>query len=310
MRTLIVHRALIRALKLGDDGLPTHTTREELVEIERPDFRRRAPRHGGRARDHRPPDRPSPRRPHRRRLRRPDLGRHQGRAVHQARRDRRGRVRARVNHRGRLLPLRGRQRTPCAASARAKLIGSATASRSSSSRRRRWPARCGSSCSPRATSAAGRPWRQGGSAGENRQADDAAPVKNEEHSGSAALTGSTMAERQAGRPRPPFCRPSAAAFSAAARPAARPAVRPLPQGRRGCDLLRDRVPPPPRRRSAALHRHVHRRPYRRLRHPPGRNRVRRAALAPSRGLAGPDAVLCARCCCSPSRALSSACNTR
>ncbi len=29
---LVVHRALIRSLKLGDDGLPTHTTREELVE--------------------------------------------------------------------------------------------------------------------------------------------------------------------------------------------------------------------------------------------------------------------------------------
>ncbi len=30
---LIVHRALIRALKLGDDGLPTSTTREQLAEI-------------------------------------------------------------------------------------------------------------------------------------------------------------------------------------------------------------------------------------------------------------------------------------
>lgn len=30
---LIVHRALIRALKLGSDGLPAHTTREELAEV-------------------------------------------------------------------------------------------------------------------------------------------------------------------------------------------------------------------------------------------------------------------------------------
>src|SRR5690606_32128033 len=30
---LIVHRALIRALKLGEDGLPAHTTREELAEV-------------------------------------------------------------------------------------------------------------------------------------------------------------------------------------------------------------------------------------------------------------------------------------
>ncbi|WP_428982423.1 ribonuclease R [Pseudochelatococcus contaminans] len=30
---LIVHRALIRALKLGGDGLPAHTTREELAEV-------------------------------------------------------------------------------------------------------------------------------------------------------------------------------------------------------------------------------------------------------------------------------------
>ena len=53
---LIVHRALIRALKLGDGGLPD-TRGGRTRRNRRAHLRRRAPRHGGRARDRRPPDR-------------------------------------------------------------------------------------------------------------------------------------------------------------------------------------------------------------------------------------------------------------
>ena len=44
---LIVHRALITALKLGKDGLPPDTTRAELIEISATHLRRGAARHGG-----------------------------------------------------------------------------------------------------------------------------------------------------------------------------------------------------------------------------------------------------------------------
>ena len=49
--------------------------RKQLAEIAARDFRRRAPRHAGRARNQRPADRAFPRRPHRRDLRRPHLRR-------------------------------------------------------------------------------------------------------------------------------------------------------------------------------------------------------------------------------------------
>ena len=108
---LVVHRALIRALKLGD-GRPAGLDHAgALAEVGAQHLGRRAPRHGGRARDHRPPHRPPPRRPDRRDLPGPDLGRDPGRAVREARRDGRGRLRAGLDHRGRLLPLRRRPAT-------------------------------------------------------------------------------------------------------------------------------------------------------------------------------------------------------
>ena len=62
---LIVHRALVRALGLGPGGLPD-IRRSCACRDRRPHFRRRAPRDGGGARDHRSPDRRLSRRPHRR----------------------------------------------------------------------------------------------------------------------------------------------------------------------------------------------------------------------------------------------------
>ena len=92
---LIVHRALIRALKLGAGGLPDGIG-ERAAGDRGADLGRRAPRHGGRARHHRPAGRPLARRPHRRDLPRPHLRRHPRRPVRQARRDRRRRLRADV----------------------------------------------------------------------------------------------------------------------------------------------------------------------------------------------------------------------
>ena len=66
---LIVHRALVRALGLGAGGL-TDAEIARLDDIAAGDLRRRAARHGGRARDHRPADRRLSRRPRRRRVRR------------------------------------------------------------------------------------------------------------------------------------------------------------------------------------------------------------------------------------------------
>ena len=122
----------------------------------------------------------------------------------------------------------------------------------------------------------------------NRQADFAAPQDESTSRGGRM----TMAERHA--PRPPACRPSARAFSGAALTAAQGKL----FGRflkvaEAVRRLRHRVPPSPRRRSAALPRDLARRPYCRLRHPPGREPVRRAALAPFRGVAGPGASACA-----------------
>ncbi len=63
---LIVHRALIRALGLGEGALPDAETLETLGEIAAQISADRTPRDEGRARDHRPADRAFPRRPHRR----------------------------------------------------------------------------------------------------------------------------------------------------------------------------------------------------------------------------------------------------
>ena len=63
---LVVHRALIRALGLGEGALPDSETPEHLDRSRRADLADRAARHEGRARDRRPPDRPSPGRPRRR----------------------------------------------------------------------------------------------------------------------------------------------------------------------------------------------------------------------------------------------------
>ena len=71
---LIVHRALIRAGKLGDGGLPESDDLRTLGEISAAHFRHRAARHDGRARDRRPADRAFPRRPDRRHLRGPHIG--------------------------------------------------------------------------------------------------------------------------------------------------------------------------------------------------------------------------------------------
>ncbi len=66
---LIVHRALIRALKSGDGALPDADGHQEPERDFRPYFSGRTARHGGRARDQRPADRASSGRPGRRHLR-------------------------------------------------------------------------------------------------------------------------------------------------------------------------------------------------------------------------------------------------
>ena len=96
---LIVHRGLIRALKLGHDGLPDGSRSESPGGGQRADFRHRAPRHAGRARDQRSPDRAFPRRSHRRELRGPHLRRHPRRPVRETARDRRRWLRAGAHHR-------------------------------------------------------------------------------------------------------------------------------------------------------------------------------------------------------------------
>ena len=64
---LVVHRALIRALQARRRRPARRRETRALGEIAAQHLRHRAPRHGGRARDHRPADRAFPRRPHRRR---------------------------------------------------------------------------------------------------------------------------------------------------------------------------------------------------------------------------------------------------
>ena len=65
---LIVHRALIRALKLGPDGLPDDDRYARARRNRRQHLGHRAPRHESRARDRRPADRAFSGRPGRRRL--------------------------------------------------------------------------------------------------------------------------------------------------------------------------------------------------------------------------------------------------
>ena len=70
---LLVHRSLIRALRPRAPAALTDAEAARLDDIAAGDLGRRAPRHGGRARDHRPADRRLPRRPRRRRVRRAHL---------------------------------------------------------------------------------------------------------------------------------------------------------------------------------------------------------------------------------------------
>ena len=94
------------------------------------DLRRRAPRHGGRARHHRPAGRPLARRPRRRHLQRAHLRRHPRRPVRQAQRHRRRRLRAHALAGLRLFPLRRGAPRRDRHAARARCTGSATRSRS------------------------------------------------------------------------------------------------------------------------------------------------------------------------------------
>ncbi len=88
---LIVHRALIRGLGLGEGALPETETVETLERGRRADFRHRAPRHEGGARNRRSPDRAFSRRPHRGHLSGPHFRRHPRRTVRQTQRHRRRR---------------------------------------------------------------------------------------------------------------------------------------------------------------------------------------------------------------------------
>ncbi len=103
---LIVHRGLIRALKLGNDGLPEATDNRCAGRDRRADFGGRAPRYAGRTRDQRPADRAFPRRPRRRHLRRPRLRRAPRRPVREAQRHRRRRLHSGPHHRRRIFPPR------------------------------------------------------------------------------------------------------------------------------------------------------------------------------------------------------------
>ncbi len=81
---LIVHRALIRALGLGEGALPETETLETLERGRGADFGDRAPRHEGGTRDSRSADRAFPRRPHRRDVSGAHFGRDPRRAVCEA----------------------------------------------------------------------------------------------------------------------------------------------------------------------------------------------------------------------------------
>ncbi len=104
---LIVHRALIRAMKLGDDGLPDSADHAALAEISATDFRDRAARHAGRARNRGPPDRAFSCRQGRHDVRRPHFRRHARRTFRQIARHRRRRFHPGPHDRRRIFPLRG-----------------------------------------------------------------------------------------------------------------------------------------------------------------------------------------------------------
>ena len=89
---LVVHRALIRGLGLGEGALAGDRDGGKPERGRSRDFRHRAACHEGRARNRRPPDRAFSRRPHRGDLSGPHLRRHPRRAVRQAQRYRRRRA--------------------------------------------------------------------------------------------------------------------------------------------------------------------------------------------------------------------------
>ena len=109
---LIVHRALIRALKLGPDGLAEGTDTGGLAGNRRQHFGGGTARHESRARNRRPADRAFPGGPHRRDFRWPHLRRDPRRPVRRARRDRRRRLCPGAHHRRRIFPLSTRRAAP------------------------------------------------------------------------------------------------------------------------------------------------------------------------------------------------------
>ena len=109
---LVVHRALIRGLGLGEGALPPDRDDGILERSRGADFRHRAPRHEGRARNRRPADRAFPRRPHRRDVSGPDFRRHPRRTVRQTQRHRRRRADPDPHARHRIFQLR--RGAPCA----------------------------------------------------------------------------------------------------------------------------------------------------------------------------------------------------
>ena len=128
-----------------DDGL-TDAEMGELGEIAQQHLRHRAPGHGGRAGDGRPPDRRLSCRPHRREVPGARLGPGPHRPVRQADRDRRRRLRPGLVDRPRIfLPRRGAAGAGRRGHAGSP-TGSATRSRCGWSRRSRAPARSGSRC--------------------------------------------------------------------------------------------------------------------------------------------------------------------
>ncbi len=122
---LLVHRALVKALRLGEGGLEEQRDRPP-ARGGAADLRCGAPRHGRRARDGRPPHRRASRRSHRRDVHRAHRRRHALGAVREAEGYRRRRLRAGVVAAQRLLQSRRGRSTRSSASARARPSGSAT----------------------------------------------------------------------------------------------------------------------------------------------------------------------------------------
>ena len=284
---LVVHRALIRAMKLGDDGLPAERHRGAAGRDRRPHLGGRAPRHGRGAGDGGPADRPSPRRPDRRDLRRADLGRHPRRAVRQARtrpaptascrpstigadyyRFEEGRHALVGERTGETYRLGDRvevklvEAAPVAGALRFELLSEGRPGRRAAARRGPDPAAGAAAAARRG--AAGQAQGPGSPRGEGGRMDAAGRVIAGSDGGRAGLL--------APRRRPRFRGPLPGLR-------ARPAVRGLPQGARRLRDLRAGAAPSPGGRSSALHRDLRRRPPRRHRHPPDRGRVRPAPVA-------------------------------